>query len=77
MSTLAKLDLSSVASSQDQDMIREILGSLFWKWFDENKDMKISVIRFWIFRPNIYVRDLELIFILLFGNRNVSQLRKE
>ena len=69
MSAVSQIDFSTVSAARDQKIIRELLGSLFWDWFDKNKDMKISVIRFWIFRPNIYVRDLELVFTLLFGPR--------
>jgi hypothetical protein len=51
--------------------IKSILNPYFWKWFDENRDDVVTHISLFrgLIRYKVYVRDLEPLFIKLFGYR--------
>lgn len=66
---LDELDLSEVAQESNTDRLKFIIAGLFWTWYDANKDDKLVTIRKWFISKTIYLRDLEGVFVLLFGHR--------
>lgn len=63
--------LSSQGESETLENVREFLNIIFWRWFQENLNRKLTTIKlFGIFKKSIYVRDLRDIFTLLFGPQN-------
>jgi hypothetical protein len=67
MATLHELDVSSIAASQNEAFIREMISKLFWTWYYANMERKITTIRVWFIRKTLYVKDLFAVFELLFG----------
>lgn len=70
MAALEELDVSSIQGTGNEALIKEFISKLFWAWFFSNQDRKITTIHWWIFNKTLYVRDIEGVFILLFGNPN-------
>lgn len=67
MAALDQVDFSKASILSDQSFIRELVGEAFWRWFRVSGDIKVTTIRVWIIRRDIYVKDLEFLFELLFG----------
>ena len=68
MSALTEVDFSRTSLLEDQSFIRELVSEAFWKWYDNNTSVKITTIKVWIIKKDIYVGDLHSLFVLLFGN---------
>lgn len=66
MAALQDVDLSSYAI-QNQQWFRDIVAQMFWRWYEANLDTKVTTIKIWIIKKDIFVRDLRSIFELLFG----------
>lgn len=51
--------------------IKSFLNPYFWKWFDDNRDEVITRISLFrgLVKYKVYVRDLDFLFIKLFGFR--------
>lgn len=64
-----ELDLSSVAQETNESRIKLIIATLFWGWYDLNKDDKLVTIRKWFISKTFYLRDFEPVFVLLFGGK--------
>lgn len=67
MAVLNSLDLTRVAESSNQQVLREILSTLFWSWYEDNKTQTITIRR-WFFNWTVTLEDLRPLFVLLFGN---------
>lgn len=75
MSALQEMDFTSIQSmklnlntnEQNQDLIRNAIAVLFWTWFFLNADRKLTTLRWWIIKKTIYLKDLQDIFVILFG----------
>ena len=67
MAALDNLNYSSTMKGIPWSTIRPLIAELFWQWFHDNYDDKLTIIRFWIIRKTIYVRDLHDVFVILFG----------
>ena len=48
------------------DLLRALVAKEFWKWFVTHSNDRIKV-KVWIFRPSVKVRELEPLFLMLFG----------
>jgi hypothetical protein len=66
MAALQDVDLSYYAI-QDQQWFRDVVSQMFWRWYEANLDTKVTTIKIWIIKKDIFVRDLRSIFELLFG----------
>lgn len=69
MAALETINLDKASILADQSFLRELIGEAFWKWYANNLHVKVTTIRIWIIRKDIYVGDLESLFVLLFGKR--------
>lgn len=69
MRVLDEVDLSQVQLSTKKDVIKEALRDIFWNWYEQNKNDKITKISILggLWKRNVYVKDLKVAFILLFG----------
>jgi hypothetical protein len=67
MSALRELDLSSLEKEAEQAFLRQAISTLFWGWFESNRDRKVTTINWWFIRKTLYVRDLFGVFEILFG----------
>lgn len=67
MSALETVDFSKASILADQSFIRELIGEAFWRWYVQNTYVKVTTIKIWIIKKDIYVGDLESLFVLLFG----------
>ena len=67
MAALDQVDFSKASILSDQSFLRELIGEAFWKWFVANSYVRVTTIRVWIIRRDVYVKDLEFLFELLFG----------
>lgn len=72
MSALKEIDFSSVSAETNENVIRTMIGALFWTWYAQNEDRKLTTLKIWFLRKTIYVRDLTGVFELLFGPPNPS-----
>ncbi len=72
MAALNELDVRSLIPKQTEEMIRAAINRLFWGWYDSNKDNKLFRISLFrgLVKKQIYVRDLQDVFTLLFGSEN-------
>lgn len=72
MSALNEIDLSHLIPEQTEQAIRATINRLFWAWFEANKDNKLFRLSLFhgLIKKQIYVRDLEDVFTLLFGLKN-------
>lgn len=68
MSALNEVDFSRASLLNDQSFIRELVSESFWKWYVLNTRLKITTIKVWIIKKDIFVGDLYSLFVLLFGN---------
>jgi hypothetical protein len=68
MAVVHEVDFSKASLLADQSFIRELVGEAFWRWYFNNLSLKVTTIKFWIIKKDIYVADLHSIFVLLFGN---------
>lgn len=73
MSALKSIPLNSPALGNaavaNQDAIKEFIAEYFWRWYDVHLDDRIITVKILIFNKTIRVRDLESLFVMLFGNR--------
>lgn len=67
MAVVNEVDFSRGSILADQSFIRELVAEAFWKWYVSNTYMKITTIKIWFIRKDVYVGDLESLFVLLFG----------
>ena len=72
MAVLNELDVSQLSAASNEQLIREIVGKLFWTWYFANQDRKITTIRVWFISKTLYVRDIRGVFELLFGPADAS-----
>jgi len=72
MAVLHELDVSEISSESSEKIIREIVARLFWVWYFQNLERKITTVKVWFFQKTFRVKDLEGVFILLFGPANAS-----
>lgn len=68
MAALNDVDFSKASVLADQSFLRELVAEGFWKWYVSNTHVKITTIRVWIIKKDIFVGDLYSLFVLLFGN---------
>jgi hypothetical protein len=68
MAVVHDVDFSQTSLLADQSFVRELVSESFWKWYFQNLSLKITTIKVWIIRKDIYVADLYSLFVLLFGN---------
>jgi hypothetical protein len=68
MAVVHEVDFSQTSLLADQSFVRELVSEAFWKWYFQNLSLKITTIKVWIIRKDIYVADLYSLFVLLFGN---------
>jgi hypothetical protein len=68
MAALNEVDFSRASLLEDQSFIRELVSEAFWKWYVSNSYVKITTVKVWIIKKDIYVGDLHSLFVLLFGN---------
>ena len=62
-----EVDLSGLAPESSVDYIRTTLNLLFWSWYVNNTERKLTTVSWWIISKTIYVKDLKDVFALLFG----------
>lgn len=68
MAAIDEINIGAVSAvSYDSAAVRRMVGSMFWAWFHANQNQRITTIKVWFFSKTVYVRDLEQIFLLLFG----------
>jgi hypothetical protein len=67
MAIVHEVNLSLVAKETNERIVRELLGAIFWSWFWANRDRKLTTVKWWVLRKTFTVRDLEHVFVLLFG----------
>ena len=74
MSALNQIDVTDLIPAHTQTAIRNIINRLFWQWYEENKDDKLTRISLFrgLIRKTVYLRDLQPALELLFGPPNVS-----
>jgi hypothetical protein len=73
MAALQELDVSLLTPQiKSQDAIKLIIAQLFWKWYQANKDDKLTRISLFrgLIKKTVYLRDLEPALELLFGPNN-------
>lgn len=64
------VDLHAGAAARS---IREAMRAAFWSWYDQHQAEEVLELRvLWVVRVTVEVRDLEPVFVLLFGDRPVS-----
>lgn len=68
MAVVHEVDFSKASLLADQSFIRELVGEAFWRWYFNNTHVKVTTIKVWFIRKDVYVADLHSIFVLLFGN---------
>jgi hypothetical protein len=67
MAAIDQVDVTALQVAGDETVVRALVGSMFWKWYHEHQDQKVTTIRVWFISKTVYVRDLQAIFVLLFG----------
>lgn len=67
MAAINEVDFSRASILGDQSFIRELVAEAFWKWYMMNTHVRITTIRIWFIRKDVFVGDLESLFALLFG----------
>lgn len=68
MAVVHDVDFSKASVLADQSFIRELVAESFWKWYVSHTHMKITTVKIWIIKKDIFVGDLYSLFVLLFGN---------
>lgn len=69
MSVLKEVDFSRTSMLADQSFVRELVSEAFWKWYDQNPFLKITTIKIWVIKKDIYLYQLHSLFELLLGPR--------
>lgn len=73
MSTaISEINFSALSQETKENIIRQLVGKLFWEWYYGNLDRKLTTIRWWFIRKTIYVRDLYGVFEILFGPPSIA-----
>lgn len=68
MPAIDQIDVQPVLHvTDDATAVKEVVASLFWQWFHDHQDNKVTTVHIWFFSKTLYIRDLHEIFILLFG----------
>lgn len=70
MSALNEVYKSVIIPESVKEQTKAFINKLFWEWFHQNYNRKLTTIKFWIISKSIYVRDLRDIFTILFGPEN-------
>lgn len=72
MAALNELDVSALVPQQTQEAIKRTIALLFWKWYEANKDDKLTRISLFrgLIKKTVYLRDLKPALELLFGPNN-------
>ncbi len=66
---LHELELETEASATNWEFLRPLISKAFWGWYSLHADRKLTTIKWLFISKTIYARDLESVFILLFGPR--------
>lgn len=76
MSALQEVNLKVSSGNQafatDEAFLRQFIASVFWNWYYENLNRKVTAVSWWVFKKTFFVRDLRSIFELLFGEDPAS-----
>jgi hypothetical protein len=67
MAAVDQVDVTALQIAGDESAIRALIGGIFWAWFRDHQDQKVTTIKVWFISRTVYVRDLRAIFELLFG----------
>ena len=73
MSALQEMDVALLTPQiKNQEVIKRTIALLFWKWYEANKDDKLTRISLFrgLIKKTVYLRDLEPALVLLFGPNN-------
>jgi len=68
MAVVHEVNFDRASILADQSFLRELVAEAFWKWYFQNTSLKVTTIKLWIIKKDIYVADLYSLFVLLFGN---------
>lgn len=67
LSVLYSIDLAEAKNNDITDEIRKIIAKQFWGWLLQHWEDKLVTVKILIFNKTVRVRDLESLFVLLFG----------
>ena len=73
MTALQEMDVSILSPQiKNQDVIKLMIATLFWKWYEANKDHKLTRISLFrgLIKKTVYLRDLEPALEMLLGPNN-------
>jgi hypothetical protein len=67
MAAVNDVDVSGLAATSDESVIRTAISAQFWQWYHKHKDVVVLTVGWWIIRREVCVSDMHALFILLFG----------
>lgn len=59
--------MRSLGATSMQAQVAAELSPFFWGWYDAHSNDKILTVGLWFLRKTIRVRDVRMVFVLLFG----------
>ena len=68
MYAVEEVNVSGLVAGTNAEGIREEIAAIFWAWFNNHRDQKVTTVKFWFISKTVYVRDLYDLFVLLFGH---------